>query len=435
MFRLERPVVLFDHQSGYITHHLGIAVHLALAAEALVEDEVVVALEGMTIDAGIVVAMIGNEALQLHSCLGQTLNGEGHILDETRGADGTCTAHRGEDARADGPVLAVDGRIFSKLCGDVQPELRETLFDALYLLEQLLVRCGFRLGEDGRQVVIVTRCDSFYLTGIDIFLILQVDRVVDRAERLVVEHLCTLHHQPLGTHQQIVVAGKQFLHSHNGLAALLHRHEIDHRRCLEGIVAERLHRHLREEGQRTLRTHHRVGHDVERVVVGDEGSQVESGDVLDAVLLPDACHQLFVSTHTVAQLFYLTDEVGVRLSELLAALLVGCINDGAVGEDDARALHHTVAVGVDTTVHARGVVADDTTHHSRTDAGRVRRKDAPVGLQYLVDTGSHDARLQPDAHIVERWRMRSVQGRMIYHLMLFPMLSCYDEHRVAHTLP
>ena len=53
-----------------------------LVGKALVQNEVVVALKGVTVDTSIVVAMIGYQFLQFHGSLWQALDGEGHILDE-----------------------------------------------------------------------------------------------------------------------------------------------------------------------------------------------------------------------------------------------------------------------------------------------------------------------------------------------------------------
>ena len=198
------------------------------------------------------------------------------------------------------------------------------------------------LGEDGGEVVVVAGLHAGYLAGIDILLVLQVDGVVDRIERHVVEHLCALHHQILGTHLQVLVARLEFLHGHHGLAALLHGEEVDHGRCLVLVVVEGLHGHLGEEGQGALRTHHTVGHDVEGVVVGHERPQVQTRDILDFVLMVDTVGQFLVGPHPVAQVLNLLEKFGVRLAEGRLALLVAGVDDGAVGEDDAGAHHHAV---------------------------------------------------------------------------------------------
>ena len=98
MLSLERAVITLNHKFGYIAHHLGIAINLIFALETLIQDEVVVTLEGMTVDTGIVVAVIGYQLLQLHRSLGQRLDGEGHIFNQARGAYGTCATHTWEDA-------------------------------------------------------------------------------------------------------------------------------------------------------------------------------------------------------------------------------------------------------------------------------------------------------------------------------------------------
>ena len=63
VFGLQRAVIFLDNEFGYVAHHLGVACHLVFIGKTLVEDEVVVALESVTIDAGIVVAVIGNKFL------------------------------------------------------------------------------------------------------------------------------------------------------------------------------------------------------------------------------------------------------------------------------------------------------------------------------------------------------------------------------------
>ena len=145
MLSLQRTVVLLNHQTSYVAHHLFIALHLTVALETLVQDKVIVSLESMTVDTSITITMISNHLLQLHRCLGQVVNMEGHILNQTRGAYRTRSTHRGEDTRADGPVLAVDLRILSKLSRDIQTELRQAFLHRLHLLHQLLMGHGLGL--------------------------------------------------------------------------------------------------------------------------------------------------------------------------------------------------------------------------------------------------------------------------------------------------
>ena len=82
MLGFQRSVVFLYHQAGHIAHHLLVALHLALALETLVQDEVVVALKSMTVDAGVIIAMVGDEFLQFHGGIGQVVNVEGDVFDQ-----------------------------------------------------------------------------------------------------------------------------------------------------------------------------------------------------------------------------------------------------------------------------------------------------------------------------------------------------------------
>ena len=317
----------------------------------------------MSVDTSIIVAVIGNQLLQLHRCLRQRLDGEGHILDETRGADRTRTTYTWEDTRADSPILAVDLRILGKLGRDIEFELSQTLLDLLNLLKQLLVRDALGLREDCRQIVIVARLHTRNLTCIHIFLVLQEDGIIHRVERHIVEHLGTLHDEILGTHLQVFFAGLHLLHGYHCLATLLHRVEIEHGRSFERIVIKRLHRYFREEGECTLRAYHRVGDDVKRIIVGDERTKVQSRHVLNTIFGTYARGQRFISSYLVAQGFNLLDKLRMTLAEGLLALFVTRIENSTIRQNDTCRHHHTVAVGMHTAVHTRGVVDDDTAHH------------------------------------------------------------------------
>ena len=285
------------------------------------------------------------------------------------------------------------------------------------------MRDAFRFGEDGSEVVVVAGFHARYLSGINVFLVLQEHRVVDRRQRLVVEHLGTLHYQVLGTHLQVFLARLQFLHCHYGLATLLHGEEIDHGRGLVLVVVEGLHRHFGKEGEGALRTHHRMRHDVEWVVVGKQRTKVEARHVLDAVFQSDAVRQFLVGTHTVAQCFNLLDKLRMTLAEFLLALLVAGIHDGAVGQYQAGAHHHPVAVGMHTTVHARGIVYHNTANHGAADGSRVGREHTAIGLQDFVHPGANNARLQFDGVLVGT------------QFVFLPILSCHDKYGVSTTLP
>ena len=149
-----------------------------LIGKALVQDEVIVAFKGVAIDTGIAISVIGNQFLQFHGSFGQRFDGEGNVLDQTRGAYRTSTSHTGEDTASDSPVFAIDGRILGKHRWDIESELSQTGLDLLYLLQQLLVGNALCLCQYRRQVVIVAWFHTFYLTCIHIFLILQEDGII-----------------------------------------------------------------------------------------------------------------------------------------------------------------------------------------------------------------------------------------------------------------
>lgn len=67
------------------------------AVEVLVEDKVVVAFEGMSVDNGIGVVVFAEELLQVECSLGKEIHREGDILDEAGGTNLACTAHSRED--------------------------------------------------------------------------------------------------------------------------------------------------------------------------------------------------------------------------------------------------------------------------------------------------------------------------------------------------
>ena len=126
---------------------------------------------------------------------------------------------------------------------------------------------------------------------------------------------------------------------------------------------ERLHRDLGEEGEGTLGAYHRVGDDVERIVIGYQRTQVQTRYVLDAVFGFDTLCQFLVCANLVAQIFNLFQKLGVTLAEGRFALFRTSVEHGTIGQDDAGRDHHTVAVGMHAAVHTRGIVDHDTTHH------------------------------------------------------------------------
>ena len=165
-----------------------------------------------------------------------------------------------------------------------------------------------------------------------------------------------------------------------------------------------------------------MGDDVEGVVVGDERTNVQTRHILDTVFLGDALCQFLVGTHLVAQSLDLLQKLRMRIPEIPATFLVASVEYGTIGEDDSCRHHHAVAVGMDTTIHARCVVDDDATHHRRADGGWVWWEHTAIGLQKLIHLRPHNARLEPDRLLI------------LANLVLLPVLARHDEHRVGTTL-
>ena len=98
MFCFQRTVVFIDYQSFYVIHQVLVALYFGVGTEGLVQDKMVVAFQGMTVDAGIIVAVAGDELLQVGSGFGQVFDVEGYVLDEAGSAGVACTAYGWEYA-------------------------------------------------------------------------------------------------------------------------------------------------------------------------------------------------------------------------------------------------------------------------------------------------------------------------------------------------
>ena len=133
MFCLQRAIIFLNDEFGHLVHHLCISLHLLLLIEALVEDEVIISFEGMSIDTTIAISEVSDNLLKFHSGFGQIIDWEGDVLDEARCSNGTHGTNSREDTRTDGPILAIDLRILSKLSRDIQLELAQGLLDGINL--------------------------------------------------------------------------------------------------------------------------------------------------------------------------------------------------------------------------------------------------------------------------------------------------------------
>ena len=243
---------------------------------------------------------------------------------------------------------------------------------------------GLRLGEHRREIVIVARLHTRHLSCIDILFILKIDGIVDRCKREIVEHLGRLHHQVFLAHTNVLGRCLQFLHGHHGLAALLHGVEINHSRSLVLVVVERLHGDLGQESQRSLRAYYRMGNDIERIVVGNQRTEIQSCHILDGILFTDSLGKRLVGPHTVAQVLDFADEFRMRLAERFLALLVASVEHSSIGKDDTSRDEHAVAVGMHAAVHSRSVVTHNAANHSRANRSGIGREHPAERSKNLV---------------------------------------------------
>ena len=114
MLGFERAIVVVDNEASNIVHKSLVAIDFGLRIKALVDNEVVVAFEGMTIDDSIVVVVAFEELLEFFGSFDEMVNRECNVLDETCGAYRAHTADRRENARADSPILGDSGRVGSE---------------------------------------------------------------------------------------------------------------------------------------------------------------------------------------------------------------------------------------------------------------------------------------------------------------------------------
>ncbi|MCY1173733.1 hypothetical protein D9M73_139080 [compost metagenome] len=112
---LQRAAEFDRHQLRHVVHEGGIAGDLLRRFEALGEDEVQVAFQGMAEEDGLVVAVLVEQRDQAVHTLGQFLHREGDVFDDYRGAGLAHRANSREGVFADGPEAGVFARVFGEV--------------------------------------------------------------------------------------------------------------------------------------------------------------------------------------------------------------------------------------------------------------------------------------------------------------------------------
>ena len=112
---LQRTAEFHRHQLRHVVHERLVAVHFLAAVEALGEDEVQVALQGVAEQDRFVVVVLVEQLDQAVDADGQLFHGEGHVFDDHCGAGLAHRAYRREGVLADRPELGVFLRVFSEV--------------------------------------------------------------------------------------------------------------------------------------------------------------------------------------------------------------------------------------------------------------------------------------------------------------------------------
>ena len=108
---LQGAVIFPDHHLRHVADHRLIAPHLRLGIKRLVDDEMEVALKGVAVDAGIVVAMPVQQRRKILRRVWQILDVEGDVLDKAGRPLAAHSSDGREYSRTDGPVVPRNGRI------------------------------------------------------------------------------------------------------------------------------------------------------------------------------------------------------------------------------------------------------------------------------------------------------------------------------------
>ncbi len=133
---LERAAELDSHQLRHFAHEGLVTGDLRRIVEALGEDEVQVAFQGVAEEDRLVVAVLVEQLDEPIDAFGQALDREGHVLDDHRGAGLAHGADRREGVLADLPQLVVDHRVFAEVDLFLHREVRDGGHDQIDLLVQ-----------------------------------------------------------------------------------------------------------------------------------------------------------------------------------------------------------------------------------------------------------------------------------------------------------
>ena len=112
----------------------------------------------------------------------------------------------------------------------------------------------------------------------------------------------------------------------------------------------------------------------------------------------------------------------MTLTETLTTFSIACIEHCSISKHYASTDKHIIAIGMNATVHSRSIVINNTAYHCTIDRRWIRRKNSSKRFEYTIYSTSHQSWLHTNTCMIRS------------HLIVFPMLSCNDKHRVGTTL-
>ena len=114
VFSLERTVVFFRDKFNHIAHHPVILRNRRRSVKALVQDEVPVAVEGVTVDHRVRIVVGYEKLLQFICGIRQFFDGDCDIFNQACGANLTSSAYSRKDSAAHRPVAGYGAGIGSE---------------------------------------------------------------------------------------------------------------------------------------------------------------------------------------------------------------------------------------------------------------------------------------------------------------------------------
>ena len=327
--------------------------------------------QGVAEDDGLGVVVAVEELLEVEGGVGKVFDGEGHVLDDHRGAGPADRAHGREQPLADLPQLVEFIGDGGELDGPDRVHTGQGRLD----LPDLGLQGGGGLGPGFHQHGGHLRAQFAQELG-------HARLAGDRCQAGPV-------HQFGGRH-------RLFSQDNGRLAGGADVGEVHQGAGLVAMLDDRAVDDLGDEPERALGADHQVLHDLEGILEIDQGVQAVAGGVLDLELVADALGQLAVGQHLLTQPGQAVEQVAVAAAEGGPALVVGGVHDRAVGQDEAHRIQRAVAVLLHPATHAAGVVGQDAADLGAVDGGRVRADLAVELGEDAVGVAADHARLQAD---------------------------------------